>query len=151
MKRIVNQTFDEERALYALRDAEVSDCRFIGPADGESAFKEAADISVSGCDFHLRYPFWHTARASLSNIRMHETCRAPLWYAEDISIAGSRLHGPKALRECANISLRASDIDSVEFGWFCRDITVEDCSLSGEYLFLHAQNITLRNASLKGK
>lgn len=151
MKQILNQTFDEERALYAIRDAAVENCRFIGPADGESAFKEAADIVVRECDFHLRYPFWHTARAQVTSIRMHETCRAPLWYAEDISIEKSVLHGPKALRECANISLRASDISSVEFGWFCRDITVEDSSLSGEYLFLHSKNLTLRNVSLKGK
>ena len=34
MKQILNQTFDGERALYALRNAEVENCRFIGPADG---------------------------------------------------------------------------------------------------------------------
>ncbi len=151
MKQIKNQTFDEERALYAVSDAEIERCRFAGPADGESAFKEAKDIAVKDCDFHLRYPFWHTGRALLSSIRMYETCRAPLWYARDISIENSSLHGPKALRECANISLRGTEVESAEFGWFCRDIVVEDTSLSGEYLFLHAKNLTLRNVTLKGK
>ena len=37
---IQNETFDMERALYASRDVLARNCRFDGPADGESAFKE---------------------------------------------------------------------------------------------------------------
>ena len=45
MKNIVEKMqFDEERALYNLTDATVKECRFEGPADGESALKEAKDI-----------------------------------------------------------------------------------------------------------
>ena len=151
MKQIINQIFDEERALYAVADAEIEHCRFEGPRDGESAFKEAKDISVRDCDFRLRYPFWHTARAALSEVRMYDTCRAALWYAEDISIDQSDLFGIKALRECANISIGRSKVESAEFGWFCKDITIEDSSVSGEYLFMHSEGITLRNVALKGK
>ena len=151
MKQIINQVFDEERALYALTDAEVEHCRFEGPADGESAFKEAKDVVVRDCDFYLRYPFWHTVRAELSEIRMYETCRAALWYSQDIAVANSRLLGVKALRECRNVSLRATRVESAEFGWFCKDLSIEDCSISGEYLFMHSEGITLRNVSLTGK
>ncbi len=151
MKHIVNQSFDAERALYAISDAEVEHCRFEGPADGESAFKEAREIAVRDCDFYLRYPFWHTVRAELTDIRMYETCRAALWYSQDIAIDRSKLCGIKALRECANISLRRTQVESAEFGWFCKDITIEDSSLSGEYLFMHSENLTLRNVALKGK
>ena len=38
-KKIENKTFDEERALYNLDGAQVLNCTFAGPADGESAFK----------------------------------------------------------------------------------------------------------------
>ncbi len=151
MKQITNQIFDAERALYAITDAEVEHCRFEGPADGESAFKEAKGIAVRDCDFHLRYPFWHTVRAELSEVRMYGTCRAALWYSQDIAIDRSKLCGIKALRECANVSLRTSEVESAEFGWFCKDITVEDSSLCGEYLFMHSERLTLRNVSLKGK
>ena len=34
-KLIVGQTFDAERSLYNLTGAEVRDCVFAGPADGE--------------------------------------------------------------------------------------------------------------------
>ena len=41
MTNIDKKTFDEERALYAACDVLVKGCKFDGPADGESAFKEA--------------------------------------------------------------------------------------------------------------
>ena len=46
LKTIENQTFDMERALYGSRDVEVKNCRFDGPADGESAFKECSNVRV---------------------------------------------------------------------------------------------------------
>ena len=35
-----NLVLDEERALYGIHDAEIKNCRFEGPADGESFLKE---------------------------------------------------------------------------------------------------------------
>ena len=40
MNIIQNRTMDEERALYGLHNAEVVNCEFSGPRDGESAWKE---------------------------------------------------------------------------------------------------------------
>lgn len=57
MKRIEKQTMDQERALYGLSDTQVVDCRFEGPADGESAFKECKNVKADHCFFDLRYPF----------------------------------------------------------------------------------------------
>ena len=51
-------TFDEERALYNIKNTEVRDCTFAGPADGESVLKETRDIRVTNCNFSLRYPLW---------------------------------------------------------------------------------------------
>lgn len=59
-RHVSGMTFDEERALYNLRDAVVENCTFSGPNDGESALKESRDIVVRGCTFDLRYPVWHT-------------------------------------------------------------------------------------------
>ncbi len=33
---VADRQFDEERALYNLREADVTNCVFAGPADGES-------------------------------------------------------------------------------------------------------------------
>lgn len=46
MRESINEKqFDEERALYHLQNADVVNCSFAGPADGESALKEARDCS----------------------------------------------------------------------------------------------------------
>ena len=55
MRTIINQIFDEERALYGERDIIVQSCKFDGPADGESAFKECANVAAEDCFLNLRY------------------------------------------------------------------------------------------------
>lgn len=57
MKLIENQTFDGERALYGSRDILVKDCSFAGPADGESACKECAEVKVQHCIFQSAVSF----------------------------------------------------------------------------------------------
>ena len=151
MKTIMNQIFDEERALYGSKDVEVVDCRFDGPADGESAFKECSDIAVKDSYFNLRYPFWHDKGLKISGSEMTEACRAALWYTEDAEITDTKLHGIKALRECANVRIKGCDIISPEFGWSVRGINMEDTSVEGEYYMLRSDHLTFDNVKLKGK
>ena len=105
----INQTYDEERALYGVKNALIENCCFDGPADGESALKEASDFEVKNCYMNLRYPFWHVSNAKISSTKMTENCRAALWYDSNIVIDKSRLGGIKALRECQNITLKNSN------------------------------------------
>lgn len=105
MTNINNRTFDEERALYGSRGVELENCRFDGPADGESALKEARDVKVKDCFFNLRYPFWHDTDLLIDGSELTPNCRAALWYSERVTIRDSRLHGIKALRECADAKL----------------------------------------------
>ena len=146
-----NKTFDEERALYGITDSRVVNCTFDGPLDGESALKETKNIEVEGCLFNLRYPFWHVSGAKINGVRMSETCRAALWYDEDVSIESSRLCGIKALRECDRTALRDCYIDSEEFGWRCRNITVEDCTLNSKYPFFESRDMTIDRLTMTGK
>lgn len=151
MELIENQVFDEERALYNITNTQVKNCRFEGPADGESALKESRNIEVIDCAFKLRYPFWHTKKFTAENISMTDTCRAALWYADDGVISNSHLGGIKALRECHRIKITDSKIVSPEFGWKCSDIELVDSKIESEYLFLDCKNICLKNVSMKGK
>ena len=50
MKIIEGETFDEERALYGSDGVRAAACRFDGPADGESAFKESKNIEAVICN-----------------------------------------------------------------------------------------------------
>ena len=151
MTIIENQAFDQERALYGSVDLTAKNCRFDGPADGESAFKECRDIAVSDCFFNLRYPFWHVSGLRLQSSELTPLCRAALWYTDNAVIEDSRLHGIKALRECASITMRCCDVESAEFGWSVRGIEMEDCDVRGEYFMMRSDHLRFKNVRLKGK
>lgn len=151
MKTIENQTFDMERALYGSRDVEVKNCRFDGPADGESAFKECSNVRADHCFFNLRYPFWHDHGLRITDSEMTELCRAALWYTDHVEIVNTKMHGIKALRECAQAVVKDCDIISPEFGWSVRGIEMEDTTAQSEYFMMRSDHLAFRNVSLKGK
>lgn len=146
-----NQTYDEERALYGIRNAEVKNCTFAGPADGESALKETAHLQIQDCRFLLRYPLWHLDAGALTGCIMTDTCRAALWYDNDLRIEHCELGGIKALRECDRTSMEACKINSTEFGWFCRGLQAKDCELTSEYPFLYSRDMSFDNLRMKAK
>ena len=151
MKTISGKSFDEERALYGERDIIVRNCRFDGPADGESAFKECGNIAAEDCFFNLRYPFWHDKNVKISGSEMTELCRAALWYSSDIEITDTKLHGIKALRECSDVKMKNCDIISPEFGWSVKNISMESCTAESEYFLMRSENLSFRDVKFKGK
>ena len=150
-ERIEGKQFDEERSLYYLQHADVADCVFAGPADGESVLKEARDVDLRNCRFSLRYPLWHVRGFRLENSSMDELTRAAIWYAQDGTIENCALSGIKAVRECRNIAIQGSTIVSQEFGWKSEKITLSDSEITSEYLFLDSRDVELRNVRMKGK
>lgn len=147
-----NQTFDQERALYGLNGAVVKNCRFDGPADGESALKETRDIYMTGCFMNLRYPLWHVETARIADTTFTENCRAALWYDRNIIIEESRLNGIKALRECEDITVRNSSVNSTEFLWKCRNVLIENVLIEqSEYPFFEVTNAKITGLKMKGK
>ena len=151
MKRYEKLTLDEERALYGVRDAQVSQCTFNGPADGESALKETSGLRVENCQFCLRYPLWHSRNTSVSDCVMTDTCRAALWYDSGLSLRDCELKGIKAVREGRQLELINCDIDSKEFGWFCQGVRMENCRLTSEYPFLQNRDMEIDGLTMTGK
>ena len=151
MDIIENKTFDAERALYGRCDLIAKNCAFDGPADGESAFKECANIAAEKCFFNLRYPFWHDHGLMIRDSQMTERCRAALWYSDHIEITDSRLHGIKALRECSDAALRGCDIISPEFGWSAHRVRMENCEVQSEYFMMRATGLRFENVRMQGK
>ena len=151
MELVENKTFDQERALYGIRDLLVRHCQFDGPADGESALKECRDITVQDCFFNLRYPFWHDHKLTIAGCELTPLCRAALWYTEHAEIRDSKLHGIKAVRECGDIKISRCDILSPEFGWSTRGMQMEDTHVESEYFMMRSSCLTFRGILLKGK
>lgn len=146
-----NETHDEERAFYGIKNAKLQNCVFAGKADGESALKEVSDLVIEKCDFLLRYPLWHTDRAVLSDCKMTETCRAALWYDSEITVKNSVLGGIKAFRECNRVSLENCEINSTEFGWFCHNMKMKNCELISEYPFLQCSDMDFDGLHMTAK
>ncbi|MEY8533130.1 DUF3737 family protein [Blautia pseudococcoides] len=151
MKKIENQTFDMERALYGSENIYVKNCNFDGPEDGESALKECRNIKVEDCFWNLRYPFWHDHGLKISKTELTQFSRAALWYSDHIEITETKLHGIKALRECRDVVMRDCDIISPEFGWSVKNVAVQTSHAESEYFFMHAQNLDFSGVTLKGK
>ena len=151
MTVISNKSFDEERALYGAENVKLIDCAIDGPADGESAFKEGSNIETEHCFFNLCYPFWHDHGLKIQDSEMTELCRAALWYSDHIEIAGTKMHGIKAIRECSHVSVRSCDIVSPEFGWFSEDIVMENCRAVSEYFMLRSKNLNFKDVDFTGK
>lgn len=151
MKEICGLTMDEERALYGTHGAHVVNCRFDGPADGESALKECGDIVAENNYYNLRYPFWHNTNTLVRGGTMTSLCRAAVWYCNDISLENVEMGGIKAVRECRGVRLSGCKVDSTEFGWFCEGLSMEDCTLHSEYPFMHSSGLRFKNLQMQGK
>lgn len=152
MSRIIsNQTFDIERALYGSDGLLVKNCRFDGPADGESAFKESRNVVAQDCFYNLRYPFWHNDFLKIQGGEMTEKCRAALWYTGHVDINGLKMHGIKALRECHDVKIINADIISPEFGWSVNNIVMYSSTAQSEYFMMRSEQIHFRNVNFKGK
>lgn len=151
VEKYENQTFDSEREFYGSDGVTVINCLFDGPNDGESAFKESKDVTALGCTWNLRYPFWHTDGVKLVDTYLTEKCRAALWYSEKIRVDGCRLHGIKALRECADVVIKSSSVLSPEFGWSSRDVRIEETTVESEYFVMRGKSLQFDNFKLDGK
>ena len=151
MQLIENQTYDAERAFYGQTGVHFKDGALDGPADGESAFKECSDIVIENVFCNLRYPFWHNHGLKIIDSELTDLCRAALWYTDHVEITNTKLHGIKALRECADIVIDHCSIDSPEFGWFSNNIVISNSTAKSEYFMMQAKNLTLKNVKFDGK
>lgn len=151
MQLLVNEKFDQERALYGVSSVHLVGCSFDGEADGESALKESDNIKAEKCLFNLRYPFWHDVGIEISESEMTSLCRAALWYSKEINIKNTAIHGIKALRECSDIVIENSNINSAEFGWFSKNIKLFNSDICGEYFMLKAENLNFADVKFLGK
>lgn len=148
---IEKENFEEERSLYNLKDAIVSNCTFKGEKDGESPLKEARNIVVEFSKFDLRYALWHNKNLCVVESEFSENARAPFWYDYDVEFLESRSNAIKIFRECSNIIVQNSSIKSEEPFWNCNKVVIVDSNIEGFYAFLGCKKITLNHVDFKGK
>lgn len=150
-KTIKNEIRDDERAYYGSIGVNFINITLQGPVDGESAFKECEDISITESNFYLRYPCWHDENLNISNSTFFDTSRAPLWYCFNVKINDVNCLGVKALRESTNIVIKDSSFVSEEIGWRCSNISIKRSKIDGVYAFFQSEDMKIDNIEFKGK
>lgn len=123
-----NKSYDEERALYGVKDADIENCKFEGPADGESALKETRGLNIRNCDFLLRYPLWHTADTVMENCTMTD-CDLSFENSDvtaRIKGAVTSVKNPMSGRICAG-EIGEIIMDEYAKGSTCRIFAKSDC------------------------
>lgn len=150
-KQIKNQSFDEERSLYNLKNTDVINCIFAGPADGESVLKECRNFAVKNSKFSLRYPLWHAKGFELDSSSLDDKTRAPIWYSSKGIISNSQIDGIKCLRECKDITVNNCTINSTEFGWRCKNVKITHSTIDAMYFLFESKNVEINNLNMAGK
>lgn len=148
MEELTRRIFTGERALFCAKDLLLAESVFD---DGESPLKESENIQASSCLFRWKYPFWYAKNIAVKDCTFFENARAGIWYTEDISLTNCTYLAPKGLRRCKNISLNGVTFsDAKETLWNCRDISMKDVTVKGDYFAMNCENMQIDRLELIG-
>ena len=148
MKKIENQRFIGERALFGARDLEISFCSF---GDGESPLKESADIIAKGSNFEWKYPFWYSKNFRIKDCLFDENARAGIWYSKDFKVSDTLYYAPKGFRGSLDFELENLQIPNAsETLWFCKNVRLKNIVANGQYFGMKSENLRIENLNLSG-
>ena len=148
MKRILNEHFQGEPALFKSRDLQIENCLFD---NGESPLKESENITVINTTFGYKYPLWYGKGHSVKNSTFLELSRSGLWYTDDSIFENLEIYAPKEFRRCKNISLNNINFyDAQETLWTCDTVKMTSVRAKGDYFAKDSKNLEIDNFHLDG-
>ena len=148
MKQIDQKLLTGERALFASRSLKITDSVF---ADGESPLKESSQLEIEGCIFKWKYPLWYCEDVNVSGTTLLETARSGIWYTKNITVTDSVIDAPKTFRRSEGISLRRVSMPRAqETMWGCRNVTMSDVSIVGDYFGMNCDNVRCEGITVSG-
>ena len=148
MKLLEKGIFEGERALFASRGVRIHDSVF---RDGESPLKESRELELSGCSFEWKYPLWYCKDVSVSDTVLSFTARSGIWYTDNIEMTDCDISAPKTFRRCDGIRLLRVDMPNAqETMWSCRNISLRDVHVVGDYFAMNCENVEAENLSVEG-
>ncbi len=148
MKVIENGRFTGERALFSSREVDIRDSVF---EDGESPLKESKRVRLDGCIFRWKYPLWYCEGVSAKGITLTETARSGIWYTHGISMNDCVIDAPKTFRRSSGIVLKSVRMPGgADSMWSCRDVTLYDVSVRGDYFGMNCIGVTADGLHISG-
>ncbi len=148
MKIIEDTLFEGERSLFKTNNATIKNCIFD---NGESPLKESHDLVIESTSFKWKYPLWYGSNIKISSSHFFENARAGIWYTDDVDMRNCLIIAPKQFRKCRRIYLEhITFTNASETLWACDEVTMNDCSVKGDYLLLNSSNIKVNKLDLEG-
>lgn len=168
MKKIENQNFVGERALFKSHDLEINNCIFH---DGESPLKESSNLNITNTTFDWKYPLWYGNNFQVNNSTFTLNARAGIWYSNNLVFQDCKIDAPKLFRRCnhvlienikftngeetlwhcKNVKLVNVEADKSYFAMDCENLEVDHLILNGNYGFDSCKNIHITNSTLHTK
>ena len=148
MKLLENGRFTGERALFHSSELDIRDSVF---EDGESPLKESEKIRLEGCIFRWKYPLWYCSDVSVKGTTLVETARSGIWYTKGISMNDCVIDAPKTFRRSSDIILKSVRMPGgVDSMWNCRNVTLYDVSVKGDYFGMNCIGVTADRLHISG-
>ena len=141
----------QERAFYGSKNVHFKNIIYDGIEQGESAFKECRNITIEDSNIILKYTIWHCHNVTLYKTILDANSRASIWYCDNIDIINCKINNVKACRNCSNLTIKDSVINSEDFCWKSNGVKVENCKITGVTPFLDCTNVTLDNVEVAAK
>ena len=154
MEKLVNGTYEGERALFKGKNLDIENCLF---QNGESPLKESRNIKLNNSTFSYKYPLWYSKNVEVKNTTFEVMSRSGIWYTEDITLTNCNIIAPKEFRRSKNITIVDSIFhDAQETLWNCENITMKNVNidnlvLNGNYVLDGAKDIVVKNSILNAK
>ena len=146
-------TTGQERAFYGSTNVHFKRITIDGIEQGESAFKECKNIIIEDTTIILKYTVWHCYNLNMCKTIFDANSRASIWYCNNVEITNCKLLSVKACRNCSNIVIKDSIIESEDFAWKCESIRLENCKLRGATVtpLFDCSNVTLDGCEVVAK
>lgn len=137
-----------ERAAFAADGVTYVDTIF---ADGESPLKHARNITLIDSSFQWKYPLWYCRDVTVRGCTWFEMGRAGVWYTDNITVENSTVVAPKNFRRCDGVTLRHVEFPNAEETlWSCRNVTLDDVAVRGDYFAMNCENMKVDGLRLVG-
>lgn len=148
MQEISNQSFSGERPLFALKDATLTNVTFL---KGESPLKESENLQIKNTIFKWKYPLWYSKNIQVKDSVFEDMSRSGLWYTHYFQGENNIFQAPKLFRRSSDIQLKNSFFaNAEETFWNCKNITLENVQVNGDYFGMNSENIYLDHVNIVG-
>ena len=118
--------------------------------DAPKMFREMDGIDLENVNIpDAEETLWHCSNVKLRKVSVQKADYLFL-HSANIDIADYRQEGNYSFQYCHNVLIRNAEIHSKDAFWGTENVTVEDSSLSGEYLGWHSKGLRLVRCRISG-